>query len=156
MGRRIVAILVGVLIGKAAAVAADGSPALVVPGRPDVPVIVNPLGHDASWTIVEGDFGLNRPAQVNPHIVGVPLVYPPPTVGRFYFPRTGEQPGYGRHEINPPPNRRLPPPAPTYLRSWSTWSDPVPASTDPPYPISISPIVGPWGRRFGHGPHPHP
>lgn len=68
---------------------------VVIPGRRDVPVIVNPYGYDASYTVVEGDFGLGQPVQVNPHIVGGPLL--PPVLGprRYYFPHSDQQPGYG-------------------------------------------------------------
>jgi hypothetical protein len=111
---------------------ADGSPVFVVPGKPGVPVIVNPLGFDASYTVVEGDFGLSRPGQVNPMIVGGPLIRPEPLRYGAYFPHSGRLPGYGRYEIEPPPNRRLPRPAQTYRRSWSAGSDPIPATLDPP------------------------
>src|SRR5205807_7327775 len=117
----------------------------VVPGRPDVPVFVNPLGFDASHTVVEGDFGLDRPGQVNPIILG-PLVLPAPGVDVGYFPQTGKTPGYGRREVKPSPNRQLPPAAPTYYRGWGTASDPVPASMDAPVPLTIEPVVG-WPPR---------
>jgi hypothetical protein len=111
---------------------ADGSPVFVVPGKPGVPVIVNPLGFDASYTVVEGDFGLSRPGQVNPMIVGGPLIRPEPLRYGAYFPHSGRRPGYGRYEREPPPDRRLPRPAQTYHRSWSAGSDPIPATLDPP------------------------
>src|SRR5262249_56787868 len=94
-----------------------GAPALaqgtwvVIPGRPDVPVFVNPYGFDASYTVVEGDFGLDRPAQVNPVIISGPHVVPPPGFVRPYYPGTGHVPGYGRFDVKPPPNRRPPTPA---------------------------------------------
>jgi hypothetical protein len=144
MRSRVGVVLFGWMVCSASAHAADGSPVVVIPGRPDVPVIVNPYGFDASYTVVEGDFGLGLPAQVNPVIIG-PHVLPPPNMSPYYFPHTGRMPGYGRHEVRPPANRHVPPPAPTYYRSWGTASDPVPASTDPPYPIAIQPVVGPWG-----------
>jgi hypothetical protein len=123
---------------------------VVVPGRPDVPVIVNPYGLDASWTVVEGDFGLDRPAQVNPHIIAGPRVLPAQVRVKHYFPGGSGPIGYGRLEIEPPPNRRQPPQAQSYQRSWHTESDPLPASTDPPYPMSINAYTGPWGGgQFG-------
>ena len=75
--RACVATLVVLLLGSAVgtATAADGT-WFVVPGKRGIPVIVNPLGFDASYMIVEGDFGLDRPAQVNPIIVGGPHVLP--------------------------------------------------------------------------------
>src|SRR5262249_33900912 len=119
-----------------------------IPGRTDVPVIVNPLGFDASFTVVEGDFGLGQPVQVNPRIVGG---FPqPPLLGprAHYFPPTGQQPGYGRYEVAP--LRRGPQTAQSYNRSWFTASDPTPASSDPPTPMVIQPFVGGgWG---GPGP----
>jgi hypothetical protein len=42
-----------------------------------------------------------------------------------YFPSEGRKPGYGRHEIEPPRDRVLPPRAPSYHRSWSSDSDPA-------------------------------
>ena len=130
---------------------------VVIPGRPDVPVFVNPYGLDASYTVVEGDFGLDRPAQVNPVIIAPPGVLPPPSMARHWFPGTGHVPGYGRYERQPPPNYRKPAPAQTYIRSWETSSDPLPASTDPPqqYPMSISPVVGPFGPWGGGWPGGH-
>jgi hypothetical protein len=126
---------------------------LAIPGRPDVPVFVNPLGFDASNAVVERDFGLDKPAMVDPHIVG-PLLIPIPMPRGFYFPHTGRAPGYGRYEIQPSPHRQLPPPAPSYQRWYGAASDPLPASTDPPYPITVAPQVGPWGPR-GRGDRPH-
>jgi len=125
---------------------------VVIPGRPDVPVIVNPYGFDASYTVVEGDFGLDRPAQVDPRIVAGYLGVPVQRPRRYFFPHSDQQPGYGRYEIQPPPNRRLPRPAQSFHRFWGTASDPIPASTDPPYPIAIQPIVGPWAPGKSGGP----
>ena len=141
----------GLMAGQAPA-RAEGT-WVVIPGRPDVPVIVNPFGYDASYTVVEGDFGLDRPAQVNPRIIAGPRVLPELAQVKPYFPGLGEMPGYGRDEVEPPPNRKPPTPAPSYHRSWETQSDPLPASTDPPYPISVQPIVGPWGPRIRRGHH---
>lgn len=123
---------------------------VVIPGRPDVAVIVNPYGYDASYTVVEGDFGLDRPAQVNPRIVAGPRVQPRPAQVKPYFPSMGETPGYGRDEAAPPPGYRPPAPAESFHRSWEAQSDPLPASTDPPYPITVQPMVGPWGPRKLH------
>jgi hypothetical protein len=121
----VVAVLCGWSFADAPA-RADGSPVFVVPGKPGVPVIVNPLGYDASWMVVEGDFGLSRPGQVNPVILGFPPLAPPRFQSGGYFPH------YGRLEIIPPPNRPKPPPAQGYRRSWSAESDPIPATLDPP------------------------
>jgi hypothetical protein len=126
------------LLGSISCAAAAEAPEFVVPSRRDVPVIVNPLGFDASYTVVEGDFGLDRPGQVNPVIVGGPHVLPAPYYAGSYFPRDGRRPGYGRYEIEPR-HRVAPRPAPTYYRSWESHSDPIPATLDPPnsYPIDV-------------------
>src|SRR5258708_35704401 len=152
---RAVLILSGCLFGSASAHAeSDSGSYVVIPGRPDVPVIVNPYGFNASYTIVEGDFGLNKPAMANASIVVGPHVVAVPGPRRYYFPHSDEMPGYGRYEVQPPPDRRLPQPAQSYSRSWGTASDPLPASTDPPYPMTIQPAVaplGPWHtRRLDH------
>ena len=62
--RACVTILMLLLLGSGmrAATAADGT-WFVVPGKRGIPVIVNPLGFDASYMIVEGDFGLDRPGR---------------------------------------------------------------------------------------------
>jgi len=113
-----VLILSGCLFGSAAAYAeSDSGTYVVIPGRPDVPVIVNPYGFDASYTIVEGDFGLNKPAMANASIVVGPHVVPVLGPRRYYFPHSDEMPGYGRYEVQPSPNRALPPPAQSYSRS---------------------------------------
>ena len=130
----------------------DSGTVVVIPGRPDVPVIVNPYGFDASYAIIEGDFGLNKPSQNNTQIiVGSPL---PPIVParRFYFPHADSAPGYGRYEA-PPAGGRVTQTPQSYNRSWGAASDPLPASTDPAYPMTISPYVGPWGP--GRGRHDH-
>jgi len=147
---RAVLILSGCLFGSVLAHAeSDSGTYVVIPGRPDVPVIVNPYGFDASYTIVEGDFGLNKPAMGNASIVVGPHVVAVPGPRHYYFPHSDEMPGYGRYEVVPPPNRPLPPPAQSYSRSWGTASDPLPASTDPPYPMTVNPVVGPWGPWQG-------
>ena len=52
--------LVCAVFGATAAMPIQG-PVLVIPGRPGIPVVIN--GYDASYTIVEGDWGLSRPGQ---------------------------------------------------------------------------------------------
>jgi hypothetical protein len=139
-------ILSGCMLCSAPARAdSDSGTSLAVPGRPDVPVFVNPLGIDASFGIVEGEFGLNKPAMGNAHTIGPPTVVRPGP-RRFFFPHDENMPGYGRYEIAPPRQSR-PQHAESYHRSWETASDPLPASTDPPYPVNIDvqPYVTPWG-----------
>jgi hypothetical protein len=110
-----------------------------------VPVIIN--GGDASYCVVEGDWGLARPGHVPVTVVACPYLKPVPGYETSYFPAFGRKPGYGRHEIEPPPDRKLPPPAPSYFREWGTHSDPVPASPDPPanVQINVEPRIN--GRR---------
>jgi hypothetical protein len=74
MGRRIVAILVGVLIGKAAAVAADGSPALGLWAARDQPAAQSPAaaaGADLFAELVDlvrSGAGVDRPALSDQHL----------------------------------------------------------------------------------------
>jgi hypothetical protein len=147
---RAVLVLSGCIFGAASAQAeSDSGSYVVIPGRSDVPVIVNPYGFDASYTIVEGDFGLYKPVMADAHIVVGPHAVRVPGPRRYYFPHTDEMPGYGRYEVVPPPNRRKPQPAESFHQSWGAASDPLPASTDPQsqYPITVEPYVGPWGPR---------
>jgi hypothetical protein len=122
--------------------AAD-APHFVIPGKPGVPVIIN--GYDASYSIVEGDWGLDRPTGVPPTIVSGPLrLLPPARYDGGYFPGgDGEEPGYGRLEVVPPPNRRLPPPAQRFHRSWGIQSESTPATIDPPAatPLIVEPQI---------------
>lgn len=157
---RCVALVVGalglaVLVGNDA-FAADSGPVIVVPGRPGRPVLLN--GVDVTGAMIEGDFGLYSPHMVNPVVVPAPFFVPPPLyLGGYeqrryddgsYFPAFGRTPGYGRREIEPPADRPLPSPAQSYRRLWSIQSAPVPASTDPPTPLIVSPQVYP-GRSGG-------
>ena len=50
---------------------------------------------------------------VQPTIYGGRYIDPVPHVGHYY-PSAGRMPGYGRLEIEPPANRRLPQPAESY------------------------------------------
>lgn len=102
------------------AVAGDGFN-IVRPGRPGVPIIIN--GVDASYRVVEGDWGLQR-IHVQPTVYGGRPVDPEPHVGHYY-PSLGRSPGYGRLEIEPPANRKLPKPAESYHESWSAHSAPM-------------------------------
>ncbi len=134
----------------ATAAFAQREPQIVVPGKPGVPVYIN--GIDASWGIVEGEFGLDRPNQVAPTVIWRPYLFAAPYGVSGYYPSDGRRPGYGRLEITPPPNRRLPPPAPTFYRYWSSESAPLPAtdysSTPPTPPMIVEPNVN-FGRPFG-------
>ncbi len=92
---------------------AGGGFDIVIPGRPGVPIIIN--GVDASYAVVEGEWGLGQGNQVEPTIYGGRYIDPVPRVGHYY-PSAGRMPGYGRLEIEPPANRRLPQPAESYHR----------------------------------------
>jgi hypothetical protein len=132
---------------------AQRAPVVVMPSRPDVPVLMN--GADVSYAVIEGEFGLDRPGSsktvvYRPFVIPFPVYYAPflrPSE-RSYFPTTGRRPGYGRLEINPPPDRVLPPPAPTYYRHWSSESDTGPATQyTPAYGGPVAPVHGRYGRQ---------
>lgn len=127
---------------------AQRAPEIVIPGKPGVPVYIN--GIDASWGVVEGDFGLDRPGMVTPTVVWRPLLVDLPARVPSYHPRTGKRPGYGRLEVVPPPDRALPPPAPTYYRSWSAGSASGPATEYAPY---YGPSAVGFGNNSGHHRH---
>jgi hypothetical protein len=120
----------------------------VIPGRPGVPVIIN--GLDVSYAVIEGEFGLGRGNPVPKTIYGARPIAPEPPVGHYY-PSLGLRPGYGRLEIEPPGNRKLPQPAESYYRSWSAQSAPLPPQSDVPQnPPPI--VVGPEINRREDGP----
>ena len=137
-----VGIALAILIGTTAAALADSSPVLVIPGRPGVPIIIN--GIDASYAVVEGDWGLGKGVHVTPTIYGGRYADPVPNVGHYY-PSLGHRPGYGRLEIEPPTNRALPRPAESYYQSWSSQSTPQPVQPQVPFnppPVIIAPQIG--------------
>ena len=119
---------------------AGEAPSIVIPGRPGVPVIIN--GGDASYCVVEGDWGL----------APCPPQRPIPSYELPYFPAQGRQPGYGRLEVEPPPDRELPKPAESYYRQWDSQSAPVPANGGEAPPanvdITVVPQVDPRRRRL--------
>ena len=124
---------------------AGGGFDIVIPGRRDVPIIIN--GIDASYAVVEGEWGLGRGEQVQPTIYGGRYVDPGPKVGHYY-PSAGRVPGYGRLEIEPPANRKLPRRAESFHQSWSAQSAPLPPQLEVPYyPPPI--IFAPQGGDFG-------
>ena len=137
-----VGIALAILIGTTAPALADSSPVLVIPGRPGVPIIIN--GIDASYAVVEGDWGLGKGVHVTPTIYGGRYADPVPNVGHYY-PSLGHRPGYGRLEIEPPTNRALPRPAESYYQSWSSQSTPQPVQPEVPFnppPVIIAPQIG--------------
>src|SRR3954471_772123 len=138
------------LLGTTLPAAANGGFSIVVPGRAGVPIVIN--GVDASWAVVESDWGLAKNVHMQPTVHGGRLVDVGPPVGHYY-PSAGHTPGYGRLEIQPPANRRLPRESESYYRSWSSQSTPqleVPAN--PPAVIVAPQIDYDWQ----HGRHPRP
>jgi hypothetical protein len=149
------------LLGTALPALAGEGFDIVIPGRPGVPIIIN--GVDASYSVVEGDFGLGKGIHMQPTVYGGRYVDFEPSVGHYY-PSAGHKPGYGRLEIEPPANRRLPQPAESYDRSWSAQSAPPRAQPEVPFyppPVIVAPQNGemamppdrpkppqqPWRRR---------
>jgi hypothetical protein len=123
------ALALAMLIGTALpAVAGEGFD-IIVPGRPGVPIIIN--GVDASYAVVEGDFGLGKSIHMQPTVYGGRPVEPEPQVGHYY-PSAGLLPGYGRLEIEPPPGRAKP--VEPFHQSWSAQSAPPRAPEPPLYP----------------------
>jgi|ERR1041385_5866306 hypothetical protein len=144
-----------ILIGTALPAAANDGFSIVVPGRPGVPVIIN--GIDASWAVVESDWGLGKNVHIQPTVYGGRAIDPAPQAGHYY-PSAGYRPGYGRLEIQPPANRRLPQPAESYHKSWSMQSSPQAVQSDVPYDppaVILAPQHGAEGPpHHSHDPHP--
>jgi hypothetical protein len=124
-----IGVTLALFIATNSAAIAGGGFNIVIPGRPGVPIIIN--GVDASYAVVEGDWGLGKGTHVEPTVYGGRYVDPVPRVGHYY-PSAGRMPGYGRLEIEPPANRRLPQPAESYYQSWSAQSAPLPAQSNVP------------------------
>lgn len=133
---------------------AGGGFEIVIPGKVGVPIIIN--GVDASYAVVEGDWGLLRGTHVEPTVYGGRYVNPVPNVGHYY-PSAGHMPGYGRLEVEPPANRKLPQEAESYYRSWSAQSTPqleIPAN---PPPVIVAPQIDyDWQHGRYPRPRPHP
>ena len=127
---------------------ADTGPLIVIPGKPGVPVIIH--GRDASYAVVEGEWGLAKHFKNAERVYGGWDRYAIPEVGHYY-PTARRTPGYGRLEIEPPANRALPQPAESYHQSWSAQSAP-PAPQQhydvPLYPPQVieAPRPGPQPR----------
>lgn len=125
-------VLAGLAVLPAAPVrAGDEAPSIVIPSRPGIPVVIN--GVDASYAVVEGDWGLARPGHMPVTVIGGSPLLPTPVYRdrNSYHPRYGRPPLRGRREFDPPLDRPLPDPAESFSRSWSTSSDVTPASTRP-------------------------
>ena len=141
--------LAAILIGLPATAFAGGGFDIVVPVRPGVPIIINNI--DASYSVVESVWGLGKNVQVQPTIYGGRYVAErqPSEVGHYY-PSMGLQPGYGRLEVEPPANRKLPQPAESYQRSWGASSAPLPPQMDVPVnppPVILAPEFSDRPRR---------
>jgi hypothetical protein len=149
---RLVHAVLLLLAATASPALAQGVPEIVIPGKPGVPVYIN--GIDASWGIVEGQFGLDRPGVMTPTVIYRPVVVSMPARVPAYYPENGTRPGYGRLEVVPPADRALPPPAPTYYRNWSSGSAPGPATDYAPYngPAAVSFDRNYFGRRNSGAP----
>jgi hypothetical protein len=136
------------LIGTAGAACAESNgPVIAVPGRPGVPIIIN--GIDASYAVVEGDWGLDKGIHRQPTVYGGSPVEPLPPVGHYY-PSAGHLPGYGRLEIE---GADKPRPAEPFHQSWSANSkqaDPPPALNNqvPAYPPPV--IMAPQFNEREH------
>jgi hypothetical protein len=124
-----IGVTLAILMATTSTALAGGGFEIVIPGRAGVPIIIN--GVDASYSVVEGDWGLERRNHVQPTIYGGRYIDPVPNVGHYY-PSAGRIPGYGRLEIEPPANRKLPQPAESYHQSWSAQSAPLPAQSNVP------------------------
>jgi hypothetical protein len=130
-----IGLALAILIGTTWTASAGDGFNIVIPGRAGVPIIIN--GVDASYAVVEGDWGLAKGIQVQPTVYGGRYVDPvPPNVGHYY-PSAGHLPGYGRLEIEPPANRKLPKPAESYHESWSSQSTPQ----QPQVPLYPPPVI---------------
>jgi hypothetical protein len=128
----VLASALAVMAAMPTARAGDEGPVIVIPSRPGIPIVIN--GRDASYAVVEGDWGLARPGHTAVTVIGgAPLtpsfVY---TERNPYHPRYGMPPPRGRNEIEPPPDRALPDPAEPFSRVWSTVPDAQPVRVAPP------------------------
>lgn len=142
------ALALAILVGTAGMACAQSTgPVIVIPGRLGVPIIIN--GLDASYSVVEGDWGLGKGVHVQPTVYGGHPLEPEPPVGHYY-PSAGHLPGYGRLEIEPAGKPR---PAESFRQSWSANSQPqlpeVPAN---PPPVIVAPNFNQNIERNPSGP----
>jgi hypothetical protein len=112
------------LTAAAPARAGDTGPVIAIPTRPGVPIIIN--GRDASYAVVEGDWGLARPGHGSITVIGGSPITPNPVYEprNSYHPRYGRPPPRGRNEVDPGPDG--PQAAEPFLRNWSSSSDVAP------------------------------
>jgi hypothetical protein len=111
-------------------VLAQAENVIVIPGRADVPVIIN--YHDARWQVVEGEEGLNRPGHVPPNVIGGRFVGPLRGLPQRtrYYPSSGSKPEVGRLEREP--QTPSPASAESFQRSWSSSPSPTLPAAAPP------------------------
>lgn len=148
-------LVAGLAVSVPGAEAADGTHVVAVPGRPGVPTMY--FGRDISWAVVEGERGLDRPGS---EVTIVPTFrsryWVPPAAG--YYPSTGKAPRSGRLEVEPPPNRPMPPQAESYQRQWGVESAHTPVTVPAPYetpPVMMDVQAGP-GQARPRPPRPAP
>src|ERR1700709_264572 len=147
---RALLLLIGTTLAASSPASANDGFSIVIPGRAGVPIIIN--GVDASWAVVESDWGLAKNVHVQPTVYGGRYVNLAPEVGHYY-PSAGHMPGYGRLEIQPPANRRLPQPAESFHQSWSAQSTPQLEIPAIPPPVIVAPqIGGDWNHHRYPGP----
>lgn len=118
---------------------AQREPQIVIPGKRGVPVYIN--GVDASWSVVEGEFGLDRPGAMPARVIYRPFLASAPYPVPGYFPSDDKRPGYGRLEIIPPANHPLPPPAPSFREQWSSQSAAGPVTQYAPSTVPMAAVV---------------
>lgn len=101
---------------------ADEGPVIAIPTRPGVPIVIN--GRDASYAVVEGDWGLARPGHGSITVIGGSPITPNPVYEprNSYHPRYGRPPPRGRNEVDPGPDGPSSG-AESFSRSWSSSSD---------------------------------
>ena len=126
--------------------AADTAPSIVIPSRPGIPVVIN--GRDASYAVVEGDWGLARPGHMPLTVIGGSPIRPNPVYeprNRF-IPRSGGAPPRGRNEAEPPHAGAEP--GESFSRNWSSSSDmSAPASIVDPTTYYRPDVVVPYDYR---------
>ena len=147
---RALLLLTGTALAALSPASANDGFSIVIPGRAGVPIIIN--GVDASWAGVESDWGLSKNVHVQPTVYGGRYIDFEPSVGHYY-PSAGHMPGYGRLEVEPPANRKLPQPAESYHQSWSAQS--APPRAQPEVPLYPPPVIVAPQNDYTHMPREH-
>jgi hypothetical protein len=153
MARRFAVCSMVIVAGLAAFAAAgsaragDTGPVIVVPSRPGIPVVI--WGRDASYAVVEGDWGLARPGHMPVTVYGGSPIRPNPVYEprNRYLPRYGHAPPRGRNEIEPPGVAGAEPAEP-YSRNFQASSDMnAPATIVDPETYYRPDVVVPYDYR---------